>query len=481
MVDYRVEVEDPNAHLFRVTLTLDRPDSAQEFSLPVWAPGSYMVRDFVRHLSGLTAQQGGQRREVESIGKSRWRVVDVQGAEPLVLNWSVYAFDPSVRGAFLDADRGFFNGSSLLLRAEGRWAETHRLQLAHLPQGWGVATSMAPAGDGRFEAADYAELIDHPFELGRFWRGGFEVGGVPHDLVVSGAWPGFDSERLLADTRRICEALVGFWHPRGAPPFRRYLFLLQARDDGYGGLEHRDSCALVCARRDLPRSGDAAPDRSEGAVALLALISHEYFHAWNVKRLQPAAFLALDLEHENPERLLWFFEGFTAYYDELLLCRAGLIDAARYLRLLAKAVNTLRGTPGRKVQSVAQASFDAWTRSYRADENTPNVTVSYYTKGALLALCCDLHLRARGQGSIARRRDAPPVATPSRGRPHRGPTSWPRCRRWPALRCTKSSRPGCTAPPSCQCRPSWRLLACAGAKSLSRWPGASGCACPKMR
>ena len=398
MVDYRVEIDDLHAHLFRVTLTLRRPAAGQRFSLPTWAPGSYLVRDFVRHLSGLEARQGGQPCAIESIDKSRWQVA-CHGERPLVVTLSVYAFDPSVRGAFLDGERGFFNGSSLFLRAEGFEMQPHRLRLGRLPRGWAVATSMRLGADGRYEADDHDELIDHPFELGRFWRGAFTVAGVPHELVVSGALPGFDSERLLADTRRICETEVAFWHRRGKPPFQRYVFLLQARDEGYGGLEHRDSTALVCSRRDLPRQ-DASGERSDGEVGLLGLISHEYFHAWSVKRLRPAEHLQLDLQREQPSRLLWFFEGFTAYYDDLLLCRAGLIEPARYLRLLARSINTLRGTPGRLAQSVAQASYDAWTRAYRADENTPNATVSYYTKGSLVALLFDLTLRQRGPHSL---------------------------------------------------------------------------------
>jgi predicted metalloprotease with PDZ domain len=187
------------------------------------------------------------------------------------------------------------------------------------------------------------------------------------------------------------------WHGKsGKPPLERYVFMLNAVDDGYGGLEHRNSTALICARRDLPRLGQSKAQ--EGYITLLGLISHEYFHTWNVKRLKPKEFEKLDYGRENYTRMLWFFEGFTSYYDDLLLCRAGLIDASQYLRLLAKTINQVQQTPGRLVQSVAQASMDAWIKYYRQDENTPNATVSYYTKGALLALCFDLSLRAAGPG-----------------------------------------------------------------------------------
>jgi len=261
-------------------------------------------------------------------------------------------------------------------------------------------------GLGVYEAGDYDELVDHPVELGRFWHGEFKAAGVPHEFVVAGALPDFDGERLLDDARRICETEIAFWHgppsrragSAGKPPFKRYVFLLNAVEDGYGGLEHRASTALIAARRDLPQRGKT--DLSDGYVTLLGLISHEYFHTWNVKRLRPQEFTRYDYTQENYTRLLWFFEGFTSYYDDLLLLRAGLIDEARYLKLLAKTVSGVLATPGRKLQSVAQASFDAWVKYYRSDENTPNATVSYYTKGSLVALALDLTLRAESQGSL---------------------------------------------------------------------------------
>ena len=394
MPDYRVEIEDAQAHLFRVTLTLPRPAAEQVLSLPVWVPGSYLVREFSRHLSALSARQGQRDVALVQRDKTSW-VAACDGRAALVVSYLVYAFDSSVRGAFLDAERGFFNGSSLFLHAEGHEAESHRLTLAGLPAGWQLATAMPQRSARRFEAADYGEFIDHPFALGRFWRGRFEAGGVEHEFVVGGAWPSFDGERLLADARRLCAAQIRFWHGRGKPPFKRYVFLLQVADDGYGGLEHRASTALTASRRDLPRAGGA--EAGDAYVGLLGLISHEYFHAWNVKRLMPHEFVAPKLARETYSSLLWFFEGFTSYYDDLFLLRTGLVDRARYLRLLAKPLNAVLGAPGRRVQSVAEASFDAWIKHYRGDENTVNATVSYYNKGALVALLCDLALHANGR------------------------------------------------------------------------------------
>ena len=398
MIDYLIEAADPQAHRYRVTLKLPRPAAQQRLSLPVWIPGSYMVREFSRHLSRLQARQGARPCRVEVLDKCQWQV-DCQGTQPLLVSYEVYAFDTSVRTAFLDDRRGFFNGTSLCLRVPAREAEPHRLRIGALPVGWQVATAM-PATARRHEylCAGYDELVDHPVELGCFWRGEFSVRGVPHEFVVAGAWPGFDGARLLGDVRRICEAQVGFWHGRGKPPVARYVFLLNAVEDGYGGLEHRASTALLCARWQLPRQGVA--EAGDGYVTLLGLISHEYFHTWNVKRLKPRDFQAIDFGRENYTRLLWFFEGFTSYYDDLLLLRAGLIDAPRYLRLLAKTVSGVLTTPGRHQQSVAEASFDAWIKYYRSDENTPNATISYYAKGSLVALALDLSLRAGGAASL---------------------------------------------------------------------------------
>lgn len=410
---FRVVAADLHAHLFHVTLTIAQPLAAQELSLPVWIPGSYLVREFAKNLQNLRASQQGQAVALVQINKQRWQAANQPG-QPLVLQYEVYANDPSVRTASLDALRGFFNGTSLCLRAEGLIEQPCQLEVVapKLPAGhaaWQCATALMPlqtdaAGFGCYQAADYDELADSPVELGAFWSADFVAAGVVHRLVVAGATASFDSARLLADTQRICETAIAFWHDTpdshgsGQPPFQNYLFMLHATADGYGGLEHRNSTALICTRSDLPRLG--VPQASEGYTTLLGLISHEYFHTWNVKRLRPAEFTRYDYAQENYTELLWFFEGFTSYYDDLLLRRAGLIDDAAYLKLLGKTITQVQQTPGRLLQTVAQASFDAWVKYYRQDENTPNATISYYTKGALVALCLDLTLRQEGRTTL---------------------------------------------------------------------------------
>ena len=404
-IHYHVEPSDLHAHIFRITLTIARPAARQEVSLPVWIPGSYLVREFSKNLQGLEARQGKQTLQLTQCDKHRWQA-DCDTRKPLVLAYAVCAYDTSVRTAWLDASRGFFNGTSLCLRVEGQEKRKHTLDIASTPAttDWSVATGLTPVktdknGFGLYAAANYDELVDCPVEMGSFWTGRFTACGVPHRFVVAGAAPSFDGKRLLEDTRKICEAAIRFWHGDGhKPPFKNYLFMLNAVGDGYGGLEHRNSTALICGRRDLPRSGETRPQ--EGYTTLLGLISHEYFHTWNVKRLRPSEFTGYDYTRENYTEMLWFFEGFTSYYDDLLLRRAGLIDDAAYLKLITKTVNQVLQTPGRTVQTVAQASFDAWVKYYRQDENTPNATVSYYTKGSLVALCLDLALRREGRTTL---------------------------------------------------------------------------------
>ena len=421
-VHYRVEVADLHAHLFGVTLTVASPAAHQTLRLPVWIPGSYLVREFAKNLQNLTGRQGKRAVAVQQLDKATWEV-DCAPGKPLVVQYQVYANDPSVRTAWLDATRGFFNGTSLCLLVEGQQDQLHILEfiatksVAH----WSVATGadavkVNKRGFGSYRADNYDALVDCPFELGPFWSGSFKACGIPHRFVVAGAPPSFDGAKLLADTQAICEAEIRFWHgeifkkdsalrnTRGGKspiPYTNYVFMLNAMADGYGGLEHRNSTALICKRQDLPRlpRTTLAPithTQPEGYTTLLGLISHEYFHTWNVKRLRPAEFESYDYARENYTRMLWFFEGFTSYYDDLLLRRAGLMDDAGYFKSLTKTLNQVLQTPGRLVQSVAQASFDAWVKYYRQDENTPNATVSYYTKGAAVALCLDLGLRSEG-------------------------------------------------------------------------------------
>jgi predicted metalloprotease with PDZ domain len=403
---YRITPLDPRAHLFEVACTVDDPDPAgQAFRLPTWVPGSYLIREFARHFVAVRAEGPQGAVDIAKESKDTWRAAPCGG--PLTVIAQVYAYDLSVRTAYLDARRGYFNGASVFLLPEGRSASACQVNIEPPPHTafahWRVATTLGsrgavPYGFGRYEAENYDALIDHPVEMSDFALVQFEAGNVPHDVAVSGR-QSTDLDRLAADLRRVCQ-----WHvelfdgPGAAAPFDRYLFQIAAVGDGYGGLEHRSSTSLICRREELPAPGmDAVND---DYVTLLGLASHEYFHSWNVKRIKPAAFTPYDLARESYTRLLWAFEGITSYYDDLALVRSGVIEPARYLELLGRTVSTVLRNPGRQRQSIAESSFDAWIKYYRQDENTPNAVVSYYAKGSLVALALDLLLRRECRASL---------------------------------------------------------------------------------
>jgi predicted metalloprotease with PDZ domain len=404
-IRYSIVAQDPAAHLFSVSLTIDAPAvDGQIVALPAWIPGSYMVREFARNIVRIEAHSataaGVKKIPLKKCDKHSWQAARCDG--PLTLTYQVYAWDLSVRTAHLDQTHAFFNGTSVFLRVLGREQSPHIVDIQR-PQGdafkaWRVATALPELkakryGFGTYIAGDYDELIDHPVELGNFALQTFEAHGVPHDIVVTGQVPNLDLRRLADDLKPVCEAQIALFEPKTKrAPMQRYVFMTLAVGDGYGGLEHRASTALICARSDLPVKGRA--EQTDGYRTYLGLCSHEYFHTWNVKRIKPAAFAPYDLQAENYTSLLWLFEGFTSYYDDLMLVRSGLIDADAYFKLLAKTVNgVLRGS-GRGKQSVAESSFDAWVKYYRQDENATNAIVSYYTKGSLVALGLDLTIHA---------------------------------------------------------------------------------------
>ncbi|ODU71811.1 MAG: peptidase M61 [Lautropia sp. SCN 66-9] len=406
-IAYRIRPADPHAHLFEIELRIAHPDPAgQQLALPAWIPGSYMIREFARHVVSISADSGGRELRVRKLDKHSWQVRRCDG--PLTVRYRVYAWDLSVRAAHLDASHGFFNGTSVFLRVLGQERQPCDV-LIEPPEGpayagWQVATTLPEAGAprhgfGRYRAADYDELIDHPVEMGRFTLASFEAGGAVHEIAITGRHD-TDVDRLRRDLAQVCREQIKLFEPRSQrAPVKRYLFQVMAVGDGYGGLEHRASTALICGRNDLPYRGmREAPD---GYRTFLGLASHEYFHTWNVKRIKPQAFADYDLRQENYTELLWVFEGFTSYYDDLMLVRAGVITRDEYLKALASTVSGVLRGPGRALQSVAESSFDAWIKYYRQDENSPNAIVSYYTKGSLVALCLDLTLRAQSGGKAS--------------------------------------------------------------------------------
>lgn len=398
---YRIEAQDPSAHLFRVELLIEAvSESSLLLDLPAWIPGSYLIRDLAKHIVRLRATgTEGQPLAVCKLDKQTWQVPS--GGSRLTLEYWVYAWELTARAAHLDTTHAYFNGPCLLLRVRGREHEPCQVEL--LPPAWldgdpwRVATSLPrdgaePFGFGRYRASCYEQLIDHPVEMGAFDLLELRVWDVPHRAAISGRHRG-DLPRLARDLERICVSQAALF---GELPIEQYLFLIRVVGEGYGGLEHADSTSLLCRRDDLPQIGQA--EVNEGYRRLLGLCSHEYFHLWNVKRIRPAAFVDADLGREVHTRLLWIFEGITSYYDDLFLVRSGVIDERSYLELLAQGITRVLRTPGRHLQSLAESSFDAWIKLYQPNENAPNTQVSYYAKGALVALALDLRLRQGTEG-----------------------------------------------------------------------------------
>ncbi|MFA7669221.1 MAG: PDZ domain-containing protein [Burkholderiaceae bacterium] len=404
---YALVPHDLAGHRLRITLTIANPDpKGQTLALPAWIPGSYLIRDFARQVETIDAHSGKHPVGITKTGNHSWRCEPCQG--PLVVEYVVYAWDLSVRGAHVDETHVFFNGTSVFLAVGGQEHEPCHVLLSPPANqtDWSVHTTLPEAaghgqqaprhGFGMYLAPDYDALIDHPVEMGTPQVVTFEACGAHHEMVFTGVAPNLDLARIAEDTRRICAAQIAFFEPESRyAPFldssERYVFMTMVTGDGYGGLEHRSSTALMCSRNDLPALGRA--DAGEGYENFLGLVSHEYFHTWNVKRIKPSVFAPYDLSRENHTRLLWVFEGFTSYYDDLFLLRSGVIDTAAYLRRLAKTISMVHRGAGRLKQSVAESSFDTWTRFYKQDENSPNALVSYYSKGSLVAAGLDLAIR----------------------------------------------------------------------------------------
>jgi predicted metalloprotease with PDZ domain len=402
-VRYAIRPAHPAAHRFTVSCTVAAPaPGGQRFALPAWIPGSYLIRDFARHIVAIRAEAGGATVRLEKLDKHTWRAAPVKNGRALTVTCEIHAGDPSVRGAHLDQTHAFFNGASVFLRVLGQESSPCLVDIQP-PEGksfaaWRIATSLPKAvgekrcaqhhGFGLYRAENYDELIDHPVEMGVFTLIGFDACGVAHEVAITGRHD-CDPERLAADLKRICEWQLRFF---GEPaPMQRYVFLVTAVNEAYGGLEHRASTALSCARNDLPYPG--MKGLTEGCRRFLGLCSHEYFHAWNVKRIKPAAFTPYDLDRENYTTQLWVFEGITSYYGDLALLKSGVVTLRDWLDLAARMIGKVMRSPGRLRQSLAESSFDAWSKFYRPDENTPNAEVSYYAKGALAALALDLILR----------------------------------------------------------------------------------------
>ncbi|HEX8845348.1 MAG TPA: PDZ domain-containing protein [Pyrinomonadaceae bacterium] len=390
-ISFTVSMSKPHTHLLEVEMRLRDARLPAQINLvmPVWSPGSYLIREFERHVQDFAAAdtQSGRALSWQKTNKNIWRV-ETGGSRDLRVTYRVYANDLSVRTNDLDDSHAHWNNVALLIYPEGHLNAPSTLRV--VPYGdWKVATGL-PAIQGRpntFRAENFDVLYDSPVEVGKLKTIQFEVRGVPHRIVIDGDG-NYDMERMRRDVQKIVETEVAMM---GDIPYRDYTFILHAYSRSDGGLEHLNSTSLIMERNSFRPDGNWKD--------FLSLVSHEFFHLWNVKRIRPDALGPFDYSRENYTKLLWVAEGLTQYYAPLILRRAGLLSEEEYLERMSGEIQSLQDTPGRLVMSLEEASFDAWIKYYRQDENSGNSQVSYYDKGQIVGLLLDLEIRKRSGGA----------------------------------------------------------------------------------
>lgn len=396
MLHYQIEFDDYQQHLIHVTLRFVA-NPTQELWLPTWIPGSYLIREFAKHIESVKAyDEAGRQLKISKFEKNKWRLFNTDH-ELITVEYDVYAYDLSVRGSYVDQTHFYVNPACVCLALKDQEEAECELEVflpdefKHFTVATGLTSKSLVKGRYTLKADNYMQLIDSPFELADQTRFSFEAEGIQHEFVISGKHA-TNVERLQADIQKICQTEIQIF---GSAPFKNYVFMTMATGNSYGGLEHPNSTSLITPRDDLPKANEPE-EPSEDYQRFLGLCSHEYFHSWLVKYIRPENFVNYDLHKESYTSLLWIFEGFTSYYDDLILLRSGVISQASYLKLLKAQIDRYLQNPGREVQSVAESSFDTWIKFYRPDENSNNAGTSYYNKGCLVALCLDLGLRLRG-------------------------------------------------------------------------------------
>ncbi len=398
LIRYQVSARTPHDHLLHVRLELDglADDEHVDLSMPVWSPGSYLVREYARHVQNVRAfDADGERRQARKIDKATWRV-DVTQCNSVRVVYEVYAYDLNVRANYFDDTQAFIHGVATFMYPHGREDEAVEVQLVPPEdKDWGVSTGLdlVDGPSKTFAAPDFDTLFDCPVHLGDHDNVPIVVDDVDHQLVFPGK-TNYDRDELGRDVARVIRANRDVF---GELPYERYSFITLLSDGAGGGLEHRNSSALIWPRDGFTR-GDKPGSPDDSYVNFLSLVCHEHFHVWNVKRIRPANLGPFDYQNENYTRDLWTVEGITSYYDTLGLVRAGIIDANGYATRLLKRIHQYDRVPGRKLHSLEDASFDAWIKLYRPDENTRNSTVSYYLKGEIVCALLDLHLRQQTGG-----------------------------------------------------------------------------------
>ena len=378
---------EPATHLFEVAITVQNwQEPCLDLKLPVWTPGSYLVREYAKHLQNFRAEDAaGHALSCRKLSKNHWQVETAERSD-VTVRYAIFAHELTVRTNHLDPTHGYFNPGAMFCYIPG--LEQHQITVTVQPPHptWTVTTPLPMADVPQtLLAANFDTLVDSPFEVGTHRLYEFEVAGKPHQWAIWGQG-NVDATQLIQDTQKVIQAEADLF---GGLPYERYLFLLHLTEKGYGGLEHKDGCSL-----QYPRFGFRDPDQYKRFISLVA---HEFFHLWNVKRLRPQALQTFDYDQENYTDCLWFCEGVTSFYDQVIPLRAGICDAQWYLKQLSEAITRLQTTPGRQVQPLSQSSFDTWIKLYRPTANSRNAQVSYYLKGELVAVLLDLLIRQQHQ------------------------------------------------------------------------------------
>lgn len=401
-IKYKVSIENPLKHQFKIQITFTpSTDKLMHISLPNWIPGSYMIRDFAKHVLELKAHDKNGELCLTTISKNRFAINHNQ--QEVTVSYLYYAFDMSVRKAYLDQEFGFINPASALFCIDELKHQECLIELIKpnhpLITNWQPASGLSGVEHnecfawGDYSANNYLELTDYPILFGELDVAEFSVADTPHYLVTVGQHFG-DVQRAAQDLKPLCQYHIDMFDglPQGVD---KYLFLTMVTDNGFGGLEHLNSTALVCSRFDILNKDQ---DIDDNYTTFLSLCSHEYLHTWNVKRLKPKEFIPYQLEQEVYTKQLWFYEGMTSYFDDLSLVETNTITQEKYLEILAKALTRIEKGQGQLRQSVVESSLHTWTKFYQQDEGAADQIVSYYLKGTAIACLMDLIIKHDSQG-----------------------------------------------------------------------------------
>ncbi len=381
-ISFEISFKEPQAHYVEVKMVISgNKEKSFDVKMPVWAPGSYLIREFPKNVEGFQAQSSGKGLEFSKINKNTWRI-EANKAEEIEINYRVYAFEVSVRTSFVDQSHAFLSSTGIFMYLDKKIHYPAEVSIIPYP-GWNkISTGLeaVPEKVNTFFAPNFDVLFDSPIEVGNQDIFHFTAAGVDHEVAMVGGGK-YDKEALKEDMAKIIESETAVFEEN---PNKRYVFIIHNYESGGGGLEHLNSTVLGASRNSYTNKA--------AYVNFLGLVAHEYFHIWNVKRLRPENLGPFNYDAENYTTNLWISEGFTAYYDNLILRKAGLIDEDAYLRILSDDINAVENRAGNKIQTLKESSFDAWIKQYRPNENSINTTVTYYNKGALIALLLDLEI-----------------------------------------------------------------------------------------